>query len=361
MISTDDIKPLKRKVSLLKKKLDLDSLDQSLRGLQKQSQDPNLWSDQTKAKKVLAELSGLEETMSSVKSLDEKILELSGLLDLFTESQDDQVETEAVKLHQSLLKDIKDLELHTYLSGKYDSSGAIISIHSGQGGTEAMDWAAMLQRMYQRFFDLKGWKWQLVSVSPGEEAGIKSATIMVNAKYTYGYLKNEAGTHRLVRLSPFNADNLRQTSFAGVEVLPIVEDGDSVSLHQDDLEVEFFRSGGPGGQNVNKLSTAVRLKHKPSGLVVECQTQRTQEQNRKIATQILSSKLETLEQEKRDKELKDIKGKHKVPGWGQQIRSYVLHPYKQVKDHRTDLESQNPDAVLDGDLNDFIEASLSKK
>ena len=359
--NTLDISTTKQKIDSLKKKLDINSLESKLKNLQEQSVDPNLWQNEDKAKKTLQDLSHVQATIDDINSLEKDIKDLSGLLDLQKDQKDQSLIKEVDIFQKKLNKKIKSLELQTYLSGKHDPAGAIISIHSGQGGTEAMDWAAMLQRMYQRYLEFKGWKYQLVSVVKGEEAGIKSATLIVLAPYAYGYLKGEVGTHRLVRLSPFNADSLRQTSFAGVEVTPVIEDVALDNVKNEDLEIEFFRSGGPGGQNVNKLSTAVRLKHKPSGIVVECQTQRTQEQNRKIAGQILVSKLEKLEEEKREKELEKIKGEHKVPGWGQQIRSYVLHPYKQVKDHRTKVESKDPSAVLDGALDIFIEAELSAK
>jgi peptide chain release factor 2 len=349
------------KIQDIKQKIDIQSLQERLVKLQQDSVDPKLWQDENKAKKILQELSHTQDTIDNVNSLEKDAKDLVDLVELEKTQSDDSLAEEINILQEKLEKKVKDLELQTFLSGKHDSSGAIISVHSGQGGVEAMDWAAMLERMYQRFFDLKNWKWQLISESPGEEAGIKSAEILINVPYAYGYLKGEAGTHRLVRLSPFNADSLRQTSFAGVEVTPIIEESTLVDINNEDLDIEFFRSGGPGGQNVNKLSTAVRLKHKPTGTVVECQTQRTQEQNRKIATQILVSKLEKLEEEKREQEMVKIKGEHKVPGWGQQIRSYVLHPYKQVKDHRTEVESQDPDAVLDGSLDIFIEAELSAK
>jgi peptide chain release factor 2 len=349
------------KIQDIKHKLDIKSLEQKLEKLKKESANPKLWQNEDKAKKTLQELSHTQDTLDKINSLEKDAKDLVSLSELQKTQDDKSLTAEINILQEKLEKKIKDLELQTFLSGKHDQLGAIVSIHSGQGGTEAMDWAAMLQRMYQRFFDLKEWKWQLVSESPGEEAGIKSAEILVNAPYAYGYMKSEAGTHRLVRLSPFNADSLRQTSFAGVEVTPIIEESVLADIKSEDLDIEFFRSGGPGGQNVNKLSTAVRLKHKPTGTVVECQTQRTQEQNRKIATQILVSKLEKLENEKREKEMSKIKGEHQVPGWGQQIRSYVLHPYKQVKDHRTKVESKDPDAVLNGSLDIFIEASLSAK
>lgn len=216
----------------------------------------------------------------------------------------------------------------------------------------------MLKRMYLRYAEKKGWKVQVLEESQGEEAGIKSVTLAISGRYAYGYLRHEKGTHRLVRQSPFNADNLRQTSFALVEVMPEIEAETDVVIKPDDLEIEFYRSSGSGGQNVNKVSTAVRLKHLPTGLVVESQTQRFQEQNRKLALKILKGKLWQIEEEKRLQQLKQIKGEHKAASWGNQIRSYVLHPYKQVKDLRTEFVSQQPTAVLGGELDGFIEAEL---
>jgi len=219
----------------------------------------------------------------------------------------------------------------------------------------------MLFRMYTRFLEAREWSWKLINESLGEEAGIKSATILISTPNAYGFLKREAGVHRLVRLSPFNADNLRQTSFAAVEVIPIMDEKEDVDIKSEDLEINFFRSSGPGGQNVNKLSTAVRLKHKPTNIIVECQTQRYQEQNRKLALKLLRAKLWEREEKERQKEISKVKGKHQTPGWGRQIRSYVLHPYKQVKDLRTQAESADPNSVLDGKLDQFIEAELKAK
>jgi peptide chain release factor 2 len=257
-------------------------------------------------------------------------------------------------------KILKNLELVSFLSGEYDDKNALVSIHAGQGGTEAMDWTNMILRMYTRFCERRGWQTEILDYTAGEEAGVKSVTFKVIGHYAYGYLKGEAGTHRLVRQSPFNADKLRQTSFALTEVMPELEDVDlpDIQIKDDDLDWQFIHSGGHGGQNVNKVATAVRLTHIPSGIVVTAQSERFQEQNRKIALNLLRGKLWLLEKEVAKGLKKEIKGDYRPASWGTQIRSYVLHPYKMVKDLRTQVETGNTDAVLDGEIDEFIDAEL---
>ena len=350
----EKIRDLAKKFAVYFANFKLEEKEVKLRELEAKTSDPSLWNDQNNAKKLLQEFSDLKSEIEEVKKLKEEIetlRELSGQEDLSQELAKEVAKTQ---------KAFEKLNLKSFLSGKYDDKTAIVSIHAGQGGTEAMDWANMLLRMYSRFCERRGWTLAILDSTAGEEAGIKSVTCKVDGKYAYGYLKGEAGTHRLVRQSPFNADKLRQTSFALVEVLPEFEDVDlpDIKIEEEDLDWQFFRSSSQGGQNVQKVSTAVRLIHKPTGITVTAQSERFQEQNRKNALNLLRSKLWLASQEKAKETKREIKGEYRPASWGTQIRSYVLHPYKMVKDLRTEVETANTEAVLDGEIDDFIEAEL---
>ena len=282
--------------------------------------------------------------------------DIAGLISLAEEDASLTVEIQSEV--EKLASRLNELEFQMTLSGEYDARDAIVAIHAGAGGTESQDWVQMLLRMYLRWAERRGYRAEILDVSPGEEAGIKSVVIGVNGDYACGYLKSEHGVHRLVRLSPFNADHARHTSFALVEVMPEAEAGVDVKIEPDDLRVDTFRSSGPGGQHMQKTSSAVRVTHLPTGLVATCQSERSQHQNREIALKILQARLLELELAKRAEERAKLKGERIAAGWGNQIRSYVLHPYKMVKDHRTDYQTSDTDAVLDGELDGFITAYL---
>ncbi len=332
-----DIEQLKNKYQSILSKADLISKKKELKSLEEQSYEASFWSDPKKAGEVMKKVADLKKEIEDLE-----MIEL-----LLEENQIDDAE-----------KLINKYEVLLFLSGPYDKGGVVFSIHAGQGGTEAMDWSSMLFRMYTRYFERKGWRFEEFDRVAGEEAGIKSSIINVYGKFAYGYLKAEAGVHRLVRQSPFNADKLRQTSFSLVEVLPMIEDKE-ISVRDDEVEWEFYRSGGHGGQNVNKVSTAVRLIHKSSGIIITCQTERDQGKNRESAMKILRAKLWKIEQERKAKTIAGFKTET-MASWGHQIRSYVLHPYKLIKDLRTDYEETQTDKVLDGELDRFIEAYLKQ-
>ena len=303
-------------------------------------------------------LSRLNEEIALWSDLESSVGTLSDLIDLSVETGDLSLEGQIVSEISDLRSRLDRLEFNLALGGKYDRESALVAIHSGAGGTESQDWAETLMRMYLRWGDAKGRQTRVLELSPGEEAGIKSATLEIDGTWAYGYLKSERGVHRLVRLSPFDADHLRHTSFALVEVLPQSEDDIDITIDPDDLKIDYFKSSGAGGQHVQKNLTAVRLTHLPTGIVVTCQNERSQLQNRETAMKVLRARLLEIELNKKAEEQARLKGEHVEAGWGNQIRSYVLHPYKLVKDHRSGFESTNPDAILEGELDPLLDAYL---
>lgn len=312
-----------------------------------ETENPDFWKDLEKAKIIQKEISDLEKEIKNWSDLETEAQNLLNLAD----SKD------AAEKFKSLESRFNKLELQTFLSGKYDKNNALLTISAGVGGRDAQDWASMLFRMYNRYCESKDWDVAVLHESLGEEGGIKSATLEVKGSYAYGYLKNEAGVHRLVRISPFSPTKLRHTSFAALEVLPEIEAKD-IEIKPEDLRVDLFRSSGAGGQNVNKRETAVRVTHLPTGIAVAVQSERSQQQNREKAMQLLASKLHALQLKKEEEELAKNKKITKSAEWGAQIRSYVFHPYQMVKDHRTDYETSQIEKVMDGDLEEFIEAEL---
>ena len=303
-------------------------------------------------------LSQLNEEIALWSELESNVETLSGLIDLSVETGDLSLEGQIDEEISDLRSRLERLEFNLALNGKYDRDAALVAIHAGAGGTESQDWAETLMRMYLRWGDDKSRPTRILDLSPGEEAGIKSVTMEIDGAWAYGYLKSERGVHRLVRLSPFDADHLRHTSFALVEILPQAEDDIDITIDPDDIKTDYFKSSGAGGQHVQKNLTAVRITHLPTGIVVTCQNERSQLQNREAAMKVLRARLLEIELNKKAEEQARLKGEHVDPGWGNQIRSYVLHPYKLVKDHRSGFESTNPEAVLEGDLDPLLEAYL---
>ncbi len=352
-----EIKKLEKRIDKLEATINVPEKEKQVRELEAESMKSNFWSDVIKAKKTMQKISDLQKEVAEFKELREKIIDLKQLSSL-AEDYGEKGKKDLEGEFSSVKELVEKAENALFLSGPYDAEDAILSVHSGQGGVEAMDWASILLRMYLRFAEGSGWRTELIDETKGEEAGVKSASVEIKGKNVYGILKKEAGTHRLVRQSPFNADALRQTSFTLVEVLPVIEDSTEVEVKQDDIDLETFKSSAPGGQNVQKVNSAVRIRHKPTGITVTCQSERSQVQNREYAMKILIGKLTKLKEEEQDKLEKSLKGSQKSASWGSQIRSYVLHPYKMVKDLRTGVESKDPQKILDGNLEEFIEAEI---
>lgn len=317
-----------------------------------------MWNDPTQAQRVMQELSTLRQQVTTWRGIEQRVRDATELLALARDESDDSLVAEIAQDTQSIVDDLEELEWQVLFSGPHDRSNVILAIHAGAGGTDSQDWTEMLLRMYLRWAESHRFKAEIVDSLEGDEAGLKRAMVSIEGPYAFGYLRSERGVHRLVRLSPFDSNHRRHTSFALVEVWPDIQGEIKVDIKPEDLEIEACLSSGPGGQHMQKNATAIRLTHKPTGIVIMCQSQRSQTQNRETALKILQARLYQIELERQREERAELKGEHIEAGWGNQIRSYVLHPYKMVKDLRTGYEVGNPEAVLDGDLDSFMDAYL---
>ena len=344
----------------LKKSIHLDELQMRLLELEKLTESQDFWNNPERSAVVLSEINDLKKRISSFNEIKSLIETNNSFIELLQEENDDEIAKELEKSIKDTQMKLDNLEISTLLSDKYDKNNAIVTIHPGAGGTEAMDWADMLYRMYTRWSEQNGFKVTELDFEPGEEAGAKSVSFLVEGSYAYGYLKSEHGVHRLVRISPFDSGGRRHTSFASIEVLPEIDDSIKVDINPEDIKMDVFRSSGAGGQHINKTSSAVRLTHIPTGIVVSCQTQRSQFQNRDFAMKMLESKLIALKEKENKATINDLKGIQMDIAWGSQIRSYVFCPYTMVKDHRTNHEVGDVQKVMDGDLNGFIYAYLKQ-
>ena len=337
---------------------DIDNLEGELVSLEKQTTEQNFWEDSKNSSKVLKRINEIKNKVEHFKKTKNEVSNLIEIVELLKQESDAELEKELQKGVLLLEKDIEKLEVSILLSGKYDSNNAIVTLHPGAGGTEAQDWVEMLYRMYTRWANAHNYKVEELDYLPGDEAGIKSVTFLVSGDYAYGYLKGEQGVHRLVRISPFDAGGRRHTSFASVEVLPEISEDVEVDINPDDLRIDTYRASGAGGQHINKTSSAVRITHIPTNIVVACQTERSQIQNRETAMKMLKSKLLHLKEQEHKDTIDELKGIQMDIAWGSQIRSYVFCPYTLVKDHRTSYEVGNVEAVMDGDLDGFINSYL---
>lgn len=326
--------------------------------LEREMEAPGFWDDPEISNRKMKELKNLKDTVDTMQGLEHQYEDIKDLIEMSYEEEDEEMAAAIRSELDSFISGFETIRISTLLSGEYDKDNAILKLNAGAGGTESCDWCSMLYRMYTRWAERKGFSIEVLDYLDGDEAGIKSVTFQVNGENAYGYLKSEKGVHRLVRISPFNAQGKRQTSFVSLDVMPDIEEDMDVDINDDDLRIDTYRSSGAGGQHINKTSSAIRITHLPTGIVVQCQNERSQFQNKDKAMQMLKAKLYLLKQEENAEKLSGIRGEVKEIGWGNQIRSYVLQPYTMVKDHRTGEESGNADAVLDGGLNSFINAYL---
>lgn len=352
-----DFESVNTTLSSIEKVLNVDAMHEQIADLEKQASAPDLWDDQANAQKVTSALANLQNDLSRVRNLRVRLDDVAVLFELAENEHDQAIMAEAAKELELLETAISELEVRTLLSGEYDHREALVTIRSGAGGVDAADWAEMILRMYLRYCERHNWPTEVYDTSYAEEAGIKSATFAVKAPYAYGTLSVEQGTHRLVRISPFDNQSRRQTSFAEVEVIPVVEQTDSLDIPEDELRIDVYRSSGPGGQGVNTTDSAVRITHIPTGIVVSCQNERSQLQNKATAMAVLQAKLLERTRQLEQAKINALKG-DSGGSWGNQMRSYVLHPYQMVKDHRTEYETGNTSAVLDGEIDQFIESGI---
>lgn len=342
--------------------LDIDGQKSKVKILKSEMNKPDFWQDREKAVKVGQEAEELDSEINIWEELLKEITELEELVALRRGSGQAETDTsfdqELEIKYEELLKKFEKLEFQVLFSGKYDESNAILSIHAGTGGVDAQDWAEILMRMFLRFAEKRKWKTEILDKTMGNEAGVKSISMLISGRWAYGYLKSESGVHRLVRISPFDGEQMRHTSFALVEVIPELPEAVDIKIKDEDLRIDVFRSSGPGGQSVNTTDSAIRIVHKPTNITVTCQTERSQHQNKETAMKILKSKLYKLQEEEKEKEEKKMRGEAQKAEWGKQIRSYVMQPYRMVKDHRTDFETSDINSVLDGELEGFMESYL---
>lgn len=363
-----EISVLEHRLKEAEESLNPEDLAAQLSQLEKKTAAPDFWNDQNEAQKVMKQKKSVENRLNEFEGLGARLEDLTVMLEMAEEAERggdleeaELMAEEAKASKETLEKDLEDLRLRTLLDDKYDQNNAIISVHAGSGGTEAMDWAAMLLRMYTRWCEKRGFKAKIIDMNDDTEAGIKSATLLVEGDYAYGYLKNEKGVHRLVRISPFDASGRRHTSFASLDVTPEIEFDTTVEINPEDLRIDTYRSSGAGGQHVNMTDSAVRITHLPTHIVVTCQNERSQIQNREFAMKMLMSKLVELKEQEEKDSLNELKGDYSQITWGSQIRSYVFQPYTMVKDHRTGAEAGNVQSVMDGDLDYFINEKLKQR
>ena len=342
----------------VKDSLDLENKERRITELDKSMEEPGFWDDPERSTKTVREAKNLKDTVDGYKHLEQQYEDIQVMIEMGYEENDPAMIPEIQEMLDEFVKELEELRTKTLLSGEYDGCNAILKLNAGAGGTEAMDWCSMLYRMYQRWADKKGFTTEVLDFLDGDEAGLKSITLQVNGENAYGYLKSEKGVHRLVRISPFNAAGKRQTSFVSCDVMPDIEEDLDVEINPDDLRNDTYRSSGAGGQHINKTSSAIRITHLPTGIVVQCQNERSQFQNKDKAMQMLKAKLYLLKQQENAEKLSDIRGDVKDINFGNQIRSYVMQPYTLVKDHRTNAENGNVNAVMDGDIDLFISAYL---